>query len=146
MQTANLNQVGGTHYKTSYEHWDLAIFLDMGCMEYASSKHVTRWRKKDGIKDLRKALHYLDKLIEVYEIYDLHRPCAKERVKEEVDKFASANSLSELEALYIYKLCTFDSKEELQDTVRGALIWLTQDAIEGMPGTPENGGHHAEPL
>src|ERR1700746_3511055 len=99
MPTANQRQIGGTHYKTSYEHWDLAILLDMGPMEYASSKHVTRWRKKDGIKDLEKALHYVDKLIESYEIYDLHRPCSKGAVKDEVDKFAAANNLTELEAL-----------------------------------------------
>jgi hypothetical protein len=141
MQTANLKQIGGTHYKTSYEHWDLAILLDMGPMEYASSKHVTRWRKKDGIKDLQKALHYLDKLIEVYEIYDVHRPYPAERVKEEVDKFAVANDLTELEALFIFKLCTFETKIELLD-VRSTLIWLTQHEIEGMPGTPGDGGHY----
>jgi predicted MPP superfamily phosphohydrolase len=144
VETANQRQVGGTHYKTPYEHWDLAIFLDMGCLEYASSKHVTRWRKKDGIKDLRKALHYLDKLIEVYEIYDLHRPCPLDRVKEEVNKFAIANDLTDLEGVFIYRLCTFDSKEELQDGVRGALIWLMQEATEGMTGTPEDGGHHTK--
>jgi hypothetical protein len=140
MLTANQMQIGGSHYKTTYEHWDLAIFLDMGCLEYASSKHVTRWRKKDGIKDLKKALHELDKLIEVYEIYDLHRPYSLERVKEEVDKFAAANDLSELEALYIYRLCTFETRDELLD-VRGTLVWLTHDAIESMPGTPGDGGH-----
>lgn len=143
--SANQKQIGGNHYKTTYEHWDLAIFLDMGPMEYASSKHVTRWRKKDGMKDLSKALHYLDKLIEVYEIYDIHRPCLPERVKEEVDKFAAANSLTELESLYIYRLCTFESEAELHD-VRGLLIWLTQDATEGMQGTPEDGGHHSKQL
>jgi hypothetical protein len=28
-------------------------------------KYVTRWRQKGGVEDLRKARHYLDKLIEL---------------------------------------------------------------------------------
>jgi hypothetical protein len=28
-------------------------------------KYVSRWRDKGGVEDLRKARHYLDKLIEI---------------------------------------------------------------------------------
>ena len=61
----NSRQIGGDHYKTSYEHWDLAVNIPLGYLEGCATKYVARWRKKDGLKDLQKALHYLDKLIEV---------------------------------------------------------------------------------
>ena len=141
MPTVNQRQVGGTHYKTEYEHWDLAIFLDMGPMEYAASKHVTRWRKKDGLKDLQKATHYIDKLVESYEIYDLHRPYLRDRVREEIEKFTVANNLTNLEALFLFKLCTFETLIELED-VRGTLMWLIQHETEAQPGTPGDGGHY----
>ena len=47
MDQANNNQVGGTHYTSK------------------AIKYVSRWKDKGGIEDLRKARHYLDKLIEV---------------------------------------------------------------------------------
>ena len=144
MTKANQRQVGGTHYKTEYEHWDFAIWCDMGPMEYAASKHVTRWRKKDGIKDLKKAMHYIDKLVESYDIYDLHythTSQAREKVREETHKFAVANDLTELEEKFIYWLVTFESREELDD-VRGTLVWLTHHEMEGMGGTPGDGGHY----
>ena len=65
---ANDTQVGGTHYKShgiqvldAIESWGLG-FLDGNVIKY-----VARWRKKNGLEDLKKARHYLDKLIEVEE-------------------------------------------------------------------------------
>lgn len=62
---ANEHQVGGRHYKTAYEHWDLVTDVGMGYLAGCATKYVARHRKKGGIEDLRKALHYVDKLIEV---------------------------------------------------------------------------------
>jgi hypothetical protein len=63
MSEANNRQVGGDHYKTGgLEHWDLfgPEYL-MGC----ATKYVSRWRKKNGVHDLEKALHYTEKLREL---------------------------------------------------------------------------------
>jgi hypothetical protein len=141
MLTANQEQVGGTHYKTEYEHWDLAIFLDMGCLEYTTTKHVTRWRKKDGVKDLLKALHELEKLIEVYSIYNIHRTQKPEKITEEVDKFAKANGLDSVERRYILILCSYIGLEDLYEARRVLRILI--EAANNRPGTPEDGGHHA---
>lgn len=61
-------QVGGDHYK------DMAIqpieyihANKLGFIEGAVVKYVSRWRNKDGIRDLRKARHFLDMLIELEE-------------------------------------------------------------------------------
>lgn len=62
---ANRNQIGGDHYKGApVEHWDFVLMHKMPYLEAQIFKYVLRWRKKNGIEDLRKARHYLDKLIE----------------------------------------------------------------------------------
>jgi len=62
---ANDEQVGGTHYKGQpIEHWDFALMHDMPYMEAQIFKYVLRWKQKNGISDLRKAQHFLRKLIE----------------------------------------------------------------------------------
>ena len=64
--SANETQVGGTHYKSnSVQPWDYIIANDLGYLEGNIVKYITRWRKKGGIDDLRKVLHYTQKLIEV---------------------------------------------------------------------------------
>lgn len=65
---ANDTQVGGTHYKNlGIQPWDYIAANNLGWFEGSIVKYVTRWRTKDGIEDLRKARHILDKLIEVEE-------------------------------------------------------------------------------
>lgn len=45
--------------------WDFIISNNLGFLEGNVIKYVTRWKLKDGMNDLLKARHYLDKLIEV---------------------------------------------------------------------------------
>jgi hypothetical protein len=66
--TANAVQEGGTHYKEmSIQAWDYIIANNIGYMEGNIIKYVSRWQLKGGVEDLKKARHYLDKLIEVSE-------------------------------------------------------------------------------
>lgn len=66
MSTALEVQVGGDHYKkqkiqpVEYIHAN-----GIGYFEGNVIKYVTRWRDKNGIKDLEKARHYIDLLIEL---------------------------------------------------------------------------------
>lgn len=64
MATANERQVGGGHYKARIEHWDYVIANEIPYLEAQIIKYLTRWRKKNGITDLRKAQHFLQKLFE----------------------------------------------------------------------------------
>ena len=73
-QKASSRQVGGDHYVKhgGIQPWDamrewmtteqFSGFL-LGCVV----KYVARYRDKDGVQDLKKAVHYLEKLIEVEE-------------------------------------------------------------------------------
>lgn len=62
--SANETQVGGAHYQTPIQPWDFILANGLGFLEGNIVKYVTRWKQKGGVEDLRKARHYLDKLIE----------------------------------------------------------------------------------
>lgn len=67
MAKANDRQVGGGHYKTPGlpEHWDLVGMFGWDYFQGQITKYLMRWRKKNGLEDLEKARHYLDKYIEL---------------------------------------------------------------------------------
>ena len=137
MSNANLTQIGGKHYKTQYEHWDFVLMVGMGYLEGCTTKYVARHRKKNGLEDLEKALHYLDKLIETP--VDIHRRLHIEQIEQEVIKFAETNELQYAEEKYIFLLCTYVGLGDLKE----ARIVLTDIMANSRPGTPEDGGHHA---
>ena len=63
---ANEQQVGGAHYANkSMQPWDFIVANNLGYLEGNIVKYVSRWKDKNGIEDLKKAQHYLQKLIEV---------------------------------------------------------------------------------
>lgn len=66
MSEANKGQVGGSHYKADFQHWDWTELCHLGYMEGQITRYVLRWYKKDGIQDLDKALHYVEKLMEMH--------------------------------------------------------------------------------
>jgi len=66
--SANQRQIGGDHYKNGLlEHWDLIERHGIGYLEGCATKYVARWRKKNGLQDLEKADHHVQKLIELYD-------------------------------------------------------------------------------
>jgi hypothetical protein len=67
---ANDTQVGGTHYQTDQgeQHWDLMWRLFREAWFVGNiTKYVLRYKRKHGIEDLKKAMHYLQKLLELEE-------------------------------------------------------------------------------
>lgn len=62
---ANRRQVGGQHYGLGVrQHWDVVTEFDLDYFQGQITKYVFRWDKKNGLQDLEKARHYLDKYIE----------------------------------------------------------------------------------
>lgn len=147
---ANDRQVGGQHYQSNYQHWDLAIRVPMSYLEGNATRYVCRWRKKEGMQDLQKALHYVDKLIEVFEFSTRLRNLNTVHIHEEVNKFSNANNLSFNEKEFVLTICTTNSMDDLLHA-RELLTAIIEDAILDVhdheevagPGTPEDGGHHA---
>lgn len=70
---ADARQVGGTHYiDSSIQPWDaMAAWMSaeafQGFLRGNCLKYLARCDKKGGLEDLKKARHYLDKLIEIQE-------------------------------------------------------------------------------
>lgn len=64
---ANDIQVAGNHYRIkAIQPWDYIAANSIGYFEGNVIKYVSRWHDKDGLNDLLKARHYLDKLIEIH--------------------------------------------------------------------------------
>ena len=49
------------------ETWDVILDWDLGYLDGNAVKYLSRWRLKGGVQDLKKAAHYIQKLIEVEE-------------------------------------------------------------------------------
>lgn len=65
---ANDIQIGGNHYKQfkGMEPWDVITGWDLGYLDGTALKYIARWKHKNGVQDLEKAIHFLQKAIEVY--------------------------------------------------------------------------------
>jgi len=70
IDAASKKQVGGDHYvNMGVQPWDamkswLTPEQFQGFLQGNAIKYLARWQSKGGVEDLRKARHYLDKLIE----------------------------------------------------------------------------------
>lgn len=68
---ANQKQEGGTHYSAhgqkDLQHWDVVRIFDLGYLIGNATKYLFRWRNKNGVEDLKKAIHYIEKQIEEIE-------------------------------------------------------------------------------
>lgn len=118
MSKANQRQVDGTHYACEKQHWDFITENGIGYLEGCASKYVCRNRKKhvDPTIDLKKAVHYVDKLIEQGERGHCRPPFFMRWVMKfmdavklgapvsinppmDIDSFAAANNLTPRERL-----------------------------------------------
>ena len=65
---ANEQQIGGAHYAVkAIQPWDFIIANNIGYLEGNIIKYISRWKDKGGVEDLKKAQHYLQKLIETHD-------------------------------------------------------------------------------
>ena len=112
MSLANQTQVGGTHYKNPFQHWDLCHELDLGYFEGQISKYITRHRFKKGKEDADKALHFCMKLIELVATggrMPRHRMVSFARMTQ----YAEANHLLPIEYACINSVCNWQFVEDL---------------------------------
>jgi len=63
--SANDRQVAGTHYHAKIQHWDLVHEHNLDYFQAQIIKYIMRWKKKNGVQDLLKAQHFLEKYIEL---------------------------------------------------------------------------------
>lgn len=79
---ANKKQYGGTHYKQfkGFEPWDVITQWGLGYLDGTALKYIARWKHKNGLEDLKKAIHFLEKAVEV------ETAKAKQKEQEHVSK------------------------------------------------------------
>lgn len=130
-------EMGGTHYKTEpgkEEHWDRqfrmfgpAYFI--GCI----TKYVERYAKKNGIEDLRKAAHFIEKLIELEkaEAVNIERQAAEEDDRQAMREQAEERRLQ----------CINDETHQLRSgQVRAPLAPAYLYRGPGLPLVPVDSG------
>jgi Protein of unknwon function (DUF3310) len=140
LSEANKRQVGGRHYKTNFEHWDLVLMTGMNYFQGQATRYICRWRKKDGLQDLEKALHYIDKMAESPIPIVVRPPLGSIAV--EVLHFAIINGLNMTELMAIMALALLSTPEDLEHA-RGYVLSLMAEAEpKPVPLTEEN--HYTE--
>jgi hypothetical protein len=87
MSDIDQQQVGGTHYATPQEklhlqHWNVVIAYQIPYLPATATKYLWRWAKKNGIEDLKKSKHYVQKMIETYPCQALVKPISLEFVQD----------------------------------------------------------------
>lgn len=93
---ANEIQHGGNHYKKqTIQVWDYITQNDIPYLEGNAIKYLSRWRDKGGLEDLKKALHYVQKIIENEEAR-LATLIKVDVCDHDFDLFPSPNGLAEI--------------------------------------------------
>jgi len=58
-------QIGGNHYnRYAIQPVDFIIANNLDWCEANAVKYITRWKDKNGVEDIKKAMHYLEILLE----------------------------------------------------------------------------------
>jgi hypothetical protein len=143
----NANDLKVEHYASPYQHWDWVLNCGMDYLTGNATKYVTRWRKKGGVADLKKALHYVNKMIENRRLLTLLRRFPAAVVREETIKFATANELSLEEFEIVDALATWTIEAELCTARDMILVLLDQAELEipaARPVPVEDSNRHAE--
>lgn len=124
--SANDRQVGGDHYAaddSGLKHWDLIENHGIGYLEGCASKYVSRWRKKNGLQDLEKGLHYTEKLIELAKDWRFPRG---EVSTSALQKFADANGLDVIERACLVSLLRWRKVSDLSQAVNCFNLLIAQ--------------------
>lgn len=138
MSNANEMQVAGNHYAGKYQHWDFVNEALCGCyMEGQITRYVSRWRKKNGVQDLQKALHYAEKLIEmeaagaVASFNDLRSDAEADEAQVALMRFTDSAELNNREAEIIHLCATWTSSKELVE-IRSQLLLMISEATNAV--------------
>lgn len=140
MSSASDYQIGGEHYKSEYQHWDWCIDINLGYLESAATKYVTRWNKKNGVQDVEKAIHYLTKAREAYlenRLRNISRVvspivASSKLAVENTRSFCHANKLSSLEEKFMLSVAGWQNGNDLTIAIGTAkqILGMAKEAAE----------------
>jgi len=61
------SQIGGSHYQLPIQPIEYIVKNNLGYREGNVIKYTTRHKTKNGAEDIKKAIHYLEMILEDYE-------------------------------------------------------------------------------
>ena len=112
--SANQTQVGGDHYAGTYQHWDFVADVLCGAyFEGQITKYLCRWRKKNGVQDLQKVAHFLDKLIELFKQGRENSMGRSANAAADARKFCFSQNLGHPETVMITNLAVWETLDDL---------------------------------
>lgn len=146
--SANDIQVGGEHYKSEYQHWDWCINIRLGYLESAATKYVTRWRGKNGIVDVEKAIHYLIKAKEAFlqgrlKNWSMFGDKAYiETAQRETRRWLESNGISGVEADFMWEVAIWRDDADLSVAIGKArqVLHMAQEAAGQGTGAAGRAG------
>jgi hypothetical protein len=148
MQDPNSYQVGGDHYKTTYEHWDFVLNTGIGYLEGCATKYIARWRKSDKPGDLRKAQHYTAKLLAEFRTAYPRLRMPQTSLRRELAAFITANRIPNDDVPALVALVTWETIADLQvayDEIGHCLRLEAEDELADPKPVPlEDSNRHAE--
>lgn len=156
MRDPNSYQIGGNHYRSSYEHWDWCIDIRLGYLESASTKYITRWKGKNGVQDVEKGIHYLEKAQSAFRQGRLVNRAATlntnaalaEMAVIKTMEFVQANNLTDMERDFMLAVADWQDDGDLAVAIGLAqrILRSAVDAAHGQQGAaaPHTPGNPAQ--
>jgi hypothetical protein len=147
---ANDYQVGGDHYKSSYQHWDWAPECGLDYLSGTATKYLCRWKQKGGIEDLEKGLHYAIKLTEESRVVTrkfIHNRPEAEKICKATYKVCAGYGMSVIEMDIMLSLAMWKTSHDLRRVVD--LYTSYVESQKPAPATDETSklteeNHHAQ--
>jgi len=129
-QSANDRQIGGAHYQNAtVQHWDIMGLYGHAYYVGNATKYLTRWRKKNGLEDLEKSLHYIDKLRESYQAGVVESPDDHPLGVATFAVFVAEQKLTPDEAYIIAKLFYWTNDDDLNEAAEGVQELIDAETI-----------------
>lgn len=133
-------QIGGDHYKgVTFQPWDWARTLPdcagLGYYEVSAISYIARFRKKGGVEDLEKVLHYIDKMLFCFKLGQYRNPCTASLLR--IREFNRQNSCDRFQSEAIQLLVLWRNEEELLETKK-----IVEELIQVQR---DDFNHHHEP-
>lgn len=114
MSGADGTQVGGTHYQSTYQHWNLVLNCGLGYLDGNATKYLARHKKSGKMApDLQKAKHYVEKLLEDAQKVSVVGRKPRHWVQQEVGRFCRANDITGRERHLFFLLCNWQVEADL---------------------------------
>ena len=124
-------QVGGDHYrKLGIQPVELIRDINANFFQGNVIKYVTRYKDKNGIKDLEKAKHYLELMRELKPQIDTK--LSQEYLLEAVTNYSTGNNLGDFERDIILSIIYKDGEESIPDENIDIAISLVSSLINKL--------------